>query len=181
MRKLAAGLFMSLDGVVEKPQDWVGPYASEEVTAAIGAGVGEADTVLIGQQTYLLFEAIWKNQGDNVPISRFLNNSPKHVVSRVAMPLPWQPAERLEGDLVAAVAELKERPGKNIQVPGSPRLVRALLREGLLDELSLSICPVVVGKGFRLFDEIDARVPLELVDSKTYSNGVVGVTYRPTR
>lgn len=74
--------------------------------------------------------------------------------------------------------KLKQQPEKNIQIPGSPKLVRSLLQNGLLNELRLNICPVVVGSGLRLFDEITNQVPLHLVDSKAYSNGVVGLTYR---
>lgn len=70
---------------------------------------------------------------------------------------------------------------RRAQIPGSPRLVRSLLRDGLLDELSLNICPVVVGSGMRLFDEITNQVNLKLADSKIFSNGVLGVTYQPVR
>lgn len=82
------------------------------------------------------------------------------------------------GDLADELTKLKEQPGKNIQVPGSPTLVRSLRREGLLDELSLCIFPVVVGSGMRLFDETTGRVELELVASKMFSSGVPGPTYR---
>lgn len=75
--------------------------------------------------------------------------------------------------------EFKHQPGKNIQVPGSPTLVRSLLRDGLLDELSLAICPLVVGAGMRLFEEISEPLPLKLAESRSLSTGVLGVTYRP--
>ncbi|MCW2860850.1 MAG: deaminase-reductase protein [Actinoallomurus sp.] len=85
----------------------------------------------------------------------------------------------LEGDLAEALTELKRRPGKNIQVPGSPRLVRSLLREGLLDQLALMIHPLVLGTGARLFEDEKDRRKLRLVDSRTLSTGVVSVTYEP--
>ncbi len=84
-------------------------------------------------------------------------------------------------DLTEELTKLKQQPGKNIQIPGSPTLVRSLLRDGLLDELSLNICPVVVGSGMRLFDEITHQVSLKLVNSTTLSTGVLGVTYQPVR
>lgn len=75
--------------------------------------------------------------------------------------------------------KLKQQPGKNIQIPGSPRLVRSLLLEGLLDELSLSICPIVVGPGLRLFEDVTHQVALKVVQSMTLSTGAIGVTYQP--
>ena len=82
--------------------------------------------------------------------------------------------------LTEELGKLKQQPGKNIQVPGSPTLVRSLLREGLLlDELSLAICPLVVGSGMRLFDELTEQVRLKLVESRALSTGVLAATYQP--
>jgi hypothetical protein len=91
----------------------------------------------------------------------------------------WANSSLLTGDLKEELAKLKKRDGKNILIPGSPTLVRSLLRDRLLDELALNIMPAVVGSGMRLFEGIGGRVPLELVESKTFGTGAVGVTYRP--
>jgi dihydrofolate reductase len=96
---------------------------------------------------------MWPNQGSEVPMSDFLNNSHKYVVSTSLDKLDWSPAT-LVGDLPDELMKLKRQPGKNIQIPGSLTLVRSLLLEGLLDELTLSICPVVVGPGLRLFEDV---------------------------
>jgi len=85
----------------------------------------------------------------------------------------------ITGDLAEELTKLKQRPGKNIQIPGSPTLVRSLLRDGLLDELALLICPVVVGSGLRLFDGMTRQVELELVESRTFSTGALSATYQP--
>ena len=180
-RQVTAGLFMSLDGVVEAPNQWVGPYVNDEVAAQMAAGIARADAVLLGRATYELFTGLWAHQGDDIPMARFLNHSPKYVVSTTLTALPWQPATVIRGDLRRELERLKRMPGKNIQVPGSPRLVRSLLRDGLLDELALSICPVVVGAGLRLFDDMPARVALELVDARVFAHGVVTLAYRPAR
>lgn len=113
-------------------------------------------------------------------VARFLNRSAKYLVSSTITEdtLEWQPATLIKGELFEEITKLKQQPGKNIQIPGSPRLVRSLLMNGLLDELRLNICPVVVGSEMRIFDEITNQVPLQLVDSKAYSNGVVALTYR---
>ena len=177
MRKIVAGLAMSLDGVVEAPSNWI--RFNHELAAIITAGVAQADAVLLGRRTYLEFAALWPKQGSDVPMADFLNNSPKYVLSRNLDTLEWANSTLLTGDLVEEVSRLKRQPGKSIQVPGSPRLVRSLLREGLLDELALAVHPLVVGSGLRLFDDITERIGLELVDSATLSTGVLSVTYRP--
>ncbi len=174
-----AGLFMSLDGVVDSRAASADMYATQEMAEVMATGLAQADAVLLGPQTYRLFAQIWQRQGSDVSMANFLNHAPKYVASHTLQALEWQPATLIKGDLAEALTQLKQQPGKNILVPGSPRLVRSLLRLGLLDELSLSICPVVVGPGLRLFDEITQQVNLKFVDSRTYSNGVVGVTYRP--
>jgi dihydrofolate reductase len=179
MRKIVAGLFISLDGVVESPGKWGFQYADDEMWADIAAGIAQADAVLLGRRTYEEFARLWPSQGNDVPMANFLNNSPKYVVSATLHTLQWQPARLITGDLADELTKLKQQPGKNIQVPGSPTLVRSLLRDGLLDELSLTVCPIVVGAGLRLFDEMTHQVRLELVHSKTISTGALGVTYQP--
>lgn len=179
MRLITAGLFISLDGVVESPDQWGFQYMDAEMSRGISAGISEADVVLLGRRTYLEFARIWPGQGSEVPMADFLNHTPKYVVSSTLHNLDWQPATLINGDLSAEISRLKQQPGKNIQIPGSPTLVRALLRLGLLDVLSLSICPVVVGTGLHLFNETTKMVPLQLVHSTILRTGVIGATYRP--
>jgi len=183
MRKIVAALLMSLDGVVDGTDRWGWPrYMNAEMTAGIVAGVAQADAVLLGRRTYEQFAKIWPGRGSEVPMADFLNHSPKYVVSTTLRePLEWSNSKLIVGDLAAELERLKSLPGKNIQVPGSPTLVRSLLRDGLLDELTVSICPVVVGQGMRLFDGIGGEVSLRLVRSVPLSNGVLGVTYAPAR
>lgn len=177
MRKIVAGLFMSLDGVVESPADWL--VSSDEVWAEIGAGIAQSDAILLGRRTFLEFAEMWPDQGSSTPMADFMNNTPKYVVSSTLDTLPWAKSSLITGDIAAALSRLREQPGKNIQVPGSPRLVRSLLRDGLLDELALMIQPIVVGSGLRLFDEMTNQVRLKVVRSATFSTGVLSVTYQP--
>ncbi len=179
MRTIAAGLFISLDGVVESPGQWGFQFMNDEMSQGIAAGISLADTVLLGRRTYLEFAQMWPGQGSDVLMADFLNNSPKYVVSSTLDELSWQPAVLVKGDLVAELTRLKQLPGKNIQVPGSPSLVRYLLINGLLDVLSLNICPVVVGTGMRLFDNVAGMLNMNLVHSAVMSNGVIGATYSP--
>jgi dihydrofolate reductase len=179
MRIITAGLFISLDGVVESPGQWGFQFMNDEMSQEISAGISQADAVLLGKRTYLEFAQLWPGQGSDVLMADFLNHSPKYVVSSTLDSLIWQPAIQIKGDLIEEISRLKQSPGKNIQVPGSPTLIRFLLMNGLLDVLNLSICPVVVGSGMRLFDQITNTLNLKLMHSTTLSNGVIGATYTP--
>jgi dihydrofolate reductase len=178
MRKIVSGLFMSLDGVVESPSSWASPYFDDELFGWMAAGLPQADAIVLGRRTYLEFAELWPDQGSSLPMARFLNDTPKYVVSSTLETLEWGPATRVRGELAAQLEALQQQPGRNIQIPGSPMLVRSLMSDGLLDELSLAICPLVVGSGTRLFEEIAAQVPLQLVDFRALSSGVLAVTYQ---
>ncbi len=179
MREIAAGLFMSLDGVVERPNRWMGRYWSDEMSEGINEGLGAADAILMGKDTYLAFEQMWKPQGDSNPMAAFLNNTHKYVVSSTLdeAKLTWPGTSLITGDVAGAIARLKGQPGKTIRVPGSPKLIRWLLAEGLLDELALNILPLVAGEGMRLFEDVGKEIPLTLTRANSLSTGVVGVVY----
>ncbi len=178
MRKIAAGLFISLDGVVESPGAWGFQYMDEEMGKAISEGVAQADTVLLGRKTYLEFAEMWPSQGSEVPMSDFLNHSHKYVVSTTLESLDWQPASLIKADVAHEIYKLKQLPGKNIQVPGSPTLIRFLIENGLLDILSLTICPVVVGCGMQLFSDMDISFKMQLVSTTGVKTGAIGATYQ---
>jgi dihydrofolate reductase len=180
MRKVIASFFVSLDGVVESPQTWHFPYFNEEMGAVVGEAIAESDTFLLGRRTYEEWAAYWPHQDAAVnPMATAMNETPKVVVSTTLERVEWQNSTLLEGDLAEAVTALREQPGKNIGMSGSATLVRSLLERGLLDELRLLVHPVVVGSGSKLFENGTAPVSLELVDSRTFSTGVVDLTYRP--
>jgi dihydrofolate reductase len=177
MRKIVAGLFMSLDGVVESPSRWV--LFNAEMQEVIGAGIAQSDAILLGRRTYLEFAALWPKQLES-PMAAYMNDTPKYVASTTLKePLEWKNSRLLRGDLPVTLRALKQQPGRNIQVPGSPRLVRSLLQEGLLDELGVMIHPIVIGSGMRLFDEVAGQIPLTLVEERTLDTGVLSVTYQP--
>lgn len=179
MRKTVAGLFISLDGVVESPQDWHFPYMNDEMGAAVGVQMVDSDTTLLGRRTYEEFAAYWAHQGSDVPFADEINGATKVVASRTLKTADWQNSTVLQGDLADGVRALKQQPGKDIAITGSPTLVRALLREGLLDELRLLVHPILVGRGRRLFSEDLERQPLTLISSATFSTGVLNLIYQP--
>jgi len=177
MRKVVAGLAISLDGVIEAPHKWM--KFSDEMAEVIAAGVAQADTILLGRRTYVDFAAMWPTLDSGM--ADFMNNTPKYVFSSTLESADWANSTLCSGDLAKEVARLKELPGKNIQIPGSPRVVMSLLRDGLLDELSMMISPIALGSGARLFDEVGEvgeEMKLDLVESATLSNGVLSVTYQ---
>ncbi len=132
MRKIIAGLFVSLDGVVEAPS-WRTPYFNEEIGQTIGATMAQADALLLATKTYLECAAYWPRQSDN-PIALLMNGKPKYVASNSLKALQWQNSTLIRGEhWVTEVAKLKEQPGTTILVPGSPSLVCSLVRARLLD------------------------------------------------
>ncbi len=181
MRKIVAGLFMSLDGVVESPEKWQFPYFNDEMGQAVESGMADADTILLGRRTYEEFAAFWPDKtGEDDPFADRMNNTPKLVVSTTLNTVEWQNSTLINGDVVEELSKLKQQPGKNISIIGSATLVRSLLRDGLLDELGLLVHPIVVGSGKRLFEDVSDSVPLTLVDSKTFTTGVLSLTYEPS-
>lgn len=178
MRKTVAGLFLSLDGVAEAPNRWVFPYMTDEVGQVVGANMETADTMLLGRRTYQEWAAYWPDKtADDDPFADYINNVPKHVFSTTLKPpLEWRNSSLVTGNPRKEITELKQQPGKDIAISGSISLIGWLLREGLLDELSLLVFPVVVGSGKRLFDGPD-QVPLKLAQSRTFDNGVLSLRY----
>ncbi|WP_052849602.1 dihydrofolate reductase family protein [Streptomyces avicenniae] len=177
MRKITAGLFMSLDGVVEAPETWHFPYMDEELGAAVGAQQASADTLLLGRRTYEEFAAVWP--GRSGPMADGINGIRKLVVSGTLERADWANSTLVRPDATAELTRLKAGPGGGIAVTGSITLTRALLRAGLLDELNLFVHPVVLGAGRRLFDADGDRLPLALAGSTAFGSGVVHLTYRP--
>ena len=183
MRKIIANLFISLDGVVEEPGDWHFPYFNDEMGAAVDAGLRSADTLLLGRKTYDDHAGAWPEREaageEDAEFAKALGDVRKIVVSRQRLELTWRNSEQLQGDLVGAVAALKNEPGGPIATSGSISVVRQLLAAGLLDELRLLVHPIAVRKGMRLFDEGERPIPLRLISSEAFSTGVLNLVYGP--
>jgi len=182
MGKIIAGLFISLDGVVEAPDQWHFPYFNEQMGVAVSNTLGAADTMLFGRVTYDSFAGAWPEREQageaDAGFAKTLGDLRKIVVSHRALEFTWRNSEQLRGDLVSAVTALKEEPG-TVGMSGSPSVVRQLLAAGLLDELHLLVHPIAVRHGQRLFDEGDATVPLRLISSETFTTGVLNLVYGP--
>jgi dihydrofolate reductase len=177
MRKIIAGLFISLDGVVEAPEKWTGPYFNDQVGQAVGALMAANDAMLLGRVTYQGFAAAFGGQSGGMADQ--MNNTPKYVVSSTLTSADWQNSTLISGDIASQIAALKQQPGQNIGMSGSSALASWLLRHGLLDRLDLLVFPVVLGSGKRLFSEPHGQLALALTGSEAFSTGVVHLCYEP--
>ena len=178
MRKLVVSEFVALDGVMENP-GWTFAFESEDRNRYKFDELGAADALLLGRVTYEGFAAAWPNMTQETgEYGQWMNGYPKYVVSETLGELAWNNSALLKGDLTEEVNELKAQEGKDILVFGSAQLVNALHERGLIDEYRLMLFPVTVGSGKRLFAG-NVEKTLELIDSQTFSSGVVVLTYRP--
>ena len=137
----------------------------------------------MGRVLYEEWAAFWPNQDpDENPVAARMNGVRKYVVSTALEgPLEWQNSMLINENVVEEIEKLKRQPGKDIAISGSGALVRSLLRDDLIDELRYIVHPVVVGGGKCLFEDGSDQKPLELVTSKSFSTGVLYLTYRPQR
>ena len=193
--RIVVNEFMSLDGVVQAPggaeEDtdggfanggWSAPYFDPQVMgAAIGEGMNTADALLFGRRTWQGMAAAWPERAGD-PYADQMNAIKKYVASRTLTPddLTWNSTLLSPDHAVADVAALREQVGRDVVMWGSASLVRALLAEGLVDELNLMIEPILLGGGKRIFPDDGMPRPLELVNSVTASTGVQVCTYRPS-
>jgi dihydrofolate reductase len=124
VRKIVAGEFISLDGVVEAPNEWHFPYFNDEMGEAVDSDMSAVDAMLLGRQTYEEFAAVWPNRPSDEPGTDFMNNTPKFVVSTTLKSVEWRNSTLIEGDVAEELTRLKQQPGGDISVVGSPTLVR---------------------------------------------------------
>jgi dihydrofolate reductase len=182
MRKVFSSLFISLDGVVERPDQWQFAF-DDEMGEALSTVLQSADTILLGRVSWQEWSGYWPTATEDKDFADWINNTPKYVASTTLDSVDaWQNSNLVKGDFGAKVRELKESDGGMISVGGSPSLVRWLVEQDLLDELQLLIHPVVAGEGrARLFPDEFGLTKLELVSAQPTSSGVIIAHYRPVR
>jgi dihydrofolate reductase len=181
---------LTLDGVMQAPArpdedprggfahgGWAAPYGDDVLGRVMGERMARGGALLLGRRTYVDFAAVWPNRTDN-PFTEVLDNRQKYIASTtLAEPLPWRNSTLLEGDVAEAVASLK-RSEHDLAVLGSGVLAQTLMRHNLIDEYLLSIYPLVLGSGRRLFTDGGVFAALRLIDAVTTTTGVVIATYQ---
>ncbi len=179
MRKLTAGFFHSVDGVIEAPNLWQGDAFDDELGQLLGGVMGKTDTVIMGRVGYTDWAGYWPTATADGGFADYINAVPKFVASRTLKPdqLTWNNSTLIKGDLLDFVRELKNRDGGEIAVMAGVDVARQLFFAGLLEELTLITHPVVAGKGKRMFEAKDPLTQLVLKNSTITSKGNVVVTY----
>ncbi|MEU8176325.1 dihydrofolate reductase family protein [Microbispora hainanensis] len=179
MARIVANFFISLDGVVEAPDQWHFPYWNDEMGAVVQAGMQTSAGMLMGRRLYDEWSAYWTTTDQDPEIAAAFNSAPKYVVSTTMEKADWNNTTVVNGDVAARLRELKEQiQGGDLQMSGSATTVRWLLANGLLDELNLLVHPIVVGRGQRLFEDTPVH-KLKLVKSETFTTGVLNLSYVP--
>ena len=176
MRKIVAGLMMSVDGVVEAPETWTGPYFSPEIGQAVGSLMANGDTMLLGRVTYQTFAASFAGNTSD-PMAVQMKATPKGVVSATLHKADWENSTLVKGDVVKEISQLKQLDGPELQVHGSSNLIQTLLKHNLIDEMHMLIFPVSIGYGKRLFGEGTNPASFKLLNSKMSPSGVIIATY----
>jgi dihydrofolate reductase len=190
MRKIVVGGFVSLDGVMQAPggpeEDltggfqfggWTVPYWQEPAMGeCVGAMFANSYDLLLGRRTYDIFAAHWPYQDDD--IGRQFNRITKYVATHHPASLKWQNSQALSPDPVSALRQLKQGDGPDLLTQGSTELLHLLFANDLVDEMSLLIFPVVLGKGKRLFDDKATARAQTAFSTKTMKNGVIFARYR---
>jgi dihydrofolate reductase len=191
MTTLTLTTFVSLDGVMQAPggpsEDrsggfeqggWIVPYVDADMGAFVSRTFAAAEGFLLGRRTYEIFAGYWPSVTDpDDPVATKLNTLPKYVASTTLKSADWHNSTLLSGDVPQQVAELKKKPGGELQIHGSGALARSLMEHDLIDVYRLLFYPVVLGSGRRLF--VDGAVPtaLKLTESVTTGTGVAIHTY----
>ena len=172
--------FITVDGVVDAPS-WTFEYGFDpKMGEAIGAVTAQATGILLGRNTYEMFEPAWSTRTvEDDPGAPFFNDTTKYVVSGTLTDPTWRNSEVVGATTPTAIRKLKDEADGDLYVSGSIQLVRAMIADGLVDGLHLFMYPLTLGGGLRLFPDGDAPAKLALAGTEAYDNGVVYLNYRP--
>ncbi len=178
MRKVIVSTMMTVDGVIDNPQNWSFDYANEEFMQYASELLFASDTLIMGRETYQVFSEAWSSRAGADSFADRMNALPKFVASRTLNePLEWN-AALFKGDVAEEVARLKQLTGENILQYGCGELTQTLLESGLIDELRLLVYPVLVGSGQRLLANL-GKTKMNLLSATPFSTGVVALHYQP--
>jgi dihydrofolate reductase len=178
MRKIVVSTMISMNGVEQNPQNWTFDYANDEFLKYATDQLFASDALIMGRVTYEGFAPSWSARAGADAFADRINSLPKYVASRTLNgPLTWN-STLLKGDAAAEIAKIKQQPGQDILQYGVGELTHTLMQHGLVDELRFLVYPVVVGGGGHVFETFD-KAALKLLETKTFSTGVVVLHYQP--
>jgi len=180
MGRIVSNFFISMDGVVERPDQWHFPYFDEEMGKVIGSGMEATRAFLMGHRLYDEWSQYWPQSADE-PFASAINTMPKFVLAHLPFDAEWNNTTVVSGDgktVTDRLREVKEQTDGDISMSGSATTARWLIQQGLLDELALLVHPIAVAQGQRLFEDT-GTVRLELVEHRALPTGVLLVRYAP--
>lgn len=179
MRKLIASTMMTLDGVLENPQNWSFDHWNDEIQDYAHTQLFTSDTLIMGHTTYVSFAEAWSARAGADEFADRMNSLPKYVASRTATsPLEWNAKLMKEDAVVPTITKLKQEDGQDILQYGMGELTYTLIEHGLVDEVRFVVFPVAVGNGERIFEGME-KLSLKLIDTKTFLTGVMILHYQP--
>jgi dihydrofolate reductase len=179
MRRLVVTEFVSLDGVMEAPDQWHFPFWSDEMGAYKCREVMQSDALLLGRTTYESMAGAWPGYEDEIGFADRMNSMPKYVVSTSIDTAEWANSHVIGANVVDEVRRLKQEDGQDILLAGSKSLIDSLVDEDVIDAWRLMIHPVVVGRGTRVFGDREIPQSLSLTSVEPLPNGVLVLTYEP--
>jgi dihydrofolate reductase len=188
MRKVIVSLNVTLDGFMAGPHcelDWHFNCWNEEMAYSTAEQLGKADTILLGGVTYRGMSQYWTSNPlnlvgprEDLDFATMLNSYPKVVFSKTMLAVQWQNARLATKSIKEEVTTLKAGAGKDLMVYGSGKIVGALIQQGLVDEFRLWVHPVVIGRGKRVFDDLQHTLRMQLYHTETFASGVVTLFYK---
>jgi dihydrofolate reductase len=179
MRKVIVSNSVTLDGRVDEVRDWALPGDDDEFVKHQTELLSHSDGLLLGRKSYEFFAAVWPSRSGEFPDR--MNSIAKYVASTTLKDLEWENSHLIEGDVLEAVAKLKQQPGQDLIVYGSHNLTLSLLEHDLIDQYQLWVYPVVLGKGRTFFEDGVKGMNLDLVDTTVIPPGVAILTYQSQR
>ena len=189
MRKVILAMNVSLDGFIEGPNgelDWF--IFDEEMWKEVNDQVRSIGTLLFGRVTYPGFESYWSSAAtnpsstkDEIEFSHNIENIPRIVFSKTLEKVEWKNTRLVKENIAEEILKMKQQPGKDLVIVGGAGIASTFMNLGLIDEYRINVYPIVLGSGKPLFKDIKDRINLKLVETKTYTSGVVGLHYQLDR
>ena len=179
MRKIVATEYVTLDGVMDEPGLWSGPFFNDEAIKFKYDELFASDALLLGRVTYEGFAKAWPTMEGTGDFGERMNSMPKYVVSTTLQNPEWTNSHDISANVVEEISKLKEEPGQDLLLEGSGKLLQTLMEHDLVDEYRLMLHPIVLGGGKKLFENENQTKTLKLVEAKPFTSSIVVLTYHP--